>query len=289
LRLPDGRSLAFDDVGDRAGSVVVYLHGTPDSRLARHPDDSVTAAAGVRLLSVDRPGSGDSDLHPEGTLCTVGHDLALLLDELEVPSAILLGWSAGALFALGAATVLGGRVRALGLVGPVPPVEAYDDPALVAALGPGRCAFATLARELEPEQLAREVVPHLVPDPLTAGSAREHVLEMAGERGRQELASVPGALEALVAALHASVAGGSDGLAHDIAVQLEPGLDLSSIEVPVRTFHGTEDPVSPPEVGAWLVARLPNAVLDRSPGAGHHLLFPRWRGILRALLRDAVG
>ena len=56
---------------------------------------------------------------------------------------------------------------------------------------------------------------------------------------------------------------------------------------PVRTFHGAEDPTSPPEVGAWLVSRLPNAVLDVSPEAGHHLLFPRWRGLLRAVQRDA--
>ena len=59
------------------------------------------------------------------------------------------------------------------------------------------------------------------------------------------------------------------------------------ITCPVRTFHGSLDEISPPEVGTWLVARLPNAVLDLSPEAGHHLLFPRWRGILRALRRDA--
>ena len=56
---------------------------------------------------------------------------------------------------------------------------------------------------------------------------------------------------------------------------------------PVRTFHGAEDDVSPPVVGAWLVSHLPDAVLDLSPDGSHHLLFPRWRGILRALRRDA--
>jgi pimeloyl-ACP methyl ester carboxylesterase len=73
----------------------------------------------------------------------------------------------------------------------------------------------------------------------------------------------------------------------DIELQLERGLVLSRITCPVRTFHGAFDEISPPEVGTWLVARLPNAVLDLTPGAGHHLLFPRWRGVLRALQRDA--
>lgn len=288
LRLPDGRTLAYDDIGDPSAPPVVYLHGTPDSRLSRHPDDSVTEAAGVRLLAVDRPGAGDSDPHDAATLVSVGHDLAVLLDHLALPSAILLGWSAGGLFALAAATVLGERVVGIGLVAPVPPVEAYAEAALVAALGPGRRGFVELVGEVPALKLASEVAPYLVPDPLTPDTAVEHVLAGAGEQGRRELAEVPGAAAVLAAALMASVRRGRAGLVHDVALQLEPGLDLSEVRVPVRAFHGTEDGVSPPEVGTWLVSRLPNAVLDLSPGASHHLLFPRWRGILRALRRDAA-
>jgi hypothetical protein len=32
------------------------LHGGGDSRLSRHPDDSIVASLGVRLLAVDRCG-----------------------------------------------------------------------------------------------------------------------------------------------------------------------------------------------------------------------------------------
>ncbi len=286
VRLPDGRTLAFDDVGDARGTAVVYLHGTPDSRLARPPDDG-TAAAGVRLLAVDRPGAGDSDLDPGAPLVALGHDLRALFDHLHLAQVLLLGWSAGGLSALAAATVLGDRVAGLGLVGTLPPREAYEDAALVAALGAGRRGFVELIREVPAVELAVEVAPYLVPDPLTPDVALEHVLESAGEQGRRELALVPGAVEALVAGLTASIRQGRGGLVDDLARQLEPGLDLSPIRAPVRTFHGGLDTTSPPEVGAWLVSRLPNAVLDLSPDAGHHLLFPRWRGILRALQRDA--
>jgi pimeloyl-ACP methyl ester carboxylesterase len=286
LRLPDGRTLAFDDVGDPTGAAVVYLHGTPDSRLARPPDEG-TVAAGVRLLAVDRPGAGDSDVDPEATLVALGHDLRGLLDHLRLERVLLLGWSAGGLCALAAATVLRERVAGIGLVGTVPPREAYEDHSLVAALGPGRRGFVELAREVPVAVLAAEVAPYLVPDPLTLEVALEHVLESAGEQGRRELALVPGAAEALVEGLIASVQQGRRGLIDDLARQLEPGLELSAISAPVRTFHGGLDTASPPEVGAWLVSRLSNAVLDLSPDAGHHLLFPRWRGILRALQRDA--
>jgi pimeloyl-ACP methyl ester carboxylesterase len=288
LDLEDGRRLAYDDVGDPGGVPGIYLHGTPDSRLGR-PDDAATAAAGVRLLAVDRPGFGDSDVHPTATLTSLGHDLAALLDHAGVERALLVGWSGGGLAALGAAatTALGPRLLTIGLIGTLPPAEAYEDPDVLDALGDGRRAFAEIGQEVAPAELAAEVAPYLVPMPLDVAVARAHVLEHAGEVGRAELARSAGAADALTAGLEASVRQGTDGLAGDIERQLERGLDLSAITCPVRTFHGSLDEISPPQVGTWLVARLPNAVLDLSPGAGHHLLFPRWRGILRALRRDA--
>ena len=48
--------MTFDDVGDPDGTPVVYLHGGGDSRLSRHPDDSIAAELGVRLLALDRCG-----------------------------------------------------------------------------------------------------------------------------------------------------------------------------------------------------------------------------------------
>jgi pimeloyl-ACP methyl ester carboxylesterase len=288
LGLPDGRTLAYDDVGDPAGVPVVYLHGTPDSRRGRPADDGA-ASVGIRLLAVDRPGFGDSDVDAAAPLASLGDDLARLLDAVAVDRAVLLGWSGGGLAALGAATsaALASRLAALGLVGTLPPAEAYDAPDVLSALGDGRRAFAEIARDVSAAELAAEVAPYLVPDPLDAAIARAHVLELAGDVGRAELARAPGAVDALTAGLEASVRHGVQGLVGDIERQLERGLDLSAITCPVRTFHGSLDEISPPEVGTWLVAHLPSAVLDLTPGAGHHLLFPRWRGILRALRRDA--
>ena len=54
FELPDGRHLAYDEVGAADGTPIVYLHGTPDSRLSRHPDAAVASALGVRLIAIDR-------------------------------------------------------------------------------------------------------------------------------------------------------------------------------------------------------------------------------------------
>lgn len=288
LELPGGRVLAYDDVGDPDGVPIVYLHGTPDSRLGR-PPDAVTAAAGVRLLAVDRPGFGDSAPDPASSFASLGEDLFALLEATGIERGALLGWSGGGLAALGAAThgPLLARLAAVGLVGTLPPAEAYDDETVMAALADGRRAFAEIGRDVGAAALADEVAPHLVPHPLDDELARAHVLELAGEVGREELGRCAGAVDALVAGLRASIQHGVVGLRADVQRQLEPGIDLALVGCPVRTFHGSRDEISPPEVGTWLVARLPNAVLDLTPDGGHHLLFPRWRGVLRALCRDA--
>lgn len=283
-----GRSLVLDDVGDPAGTPVVYLHGTPDARQARHPDDGLAAAAGVRLLAVDRPGFGESDPHPGAALGQLGHDLGAVLDDLELPSAALFGWSSGGLAALAAATTLGRRCTCILLVGPLPPVEAYADPALVADLGPSRRTVAELAGEVPAADLAAELAPYVLPDPLTPDVAREHVLEGAEEEGRAELAAVPGALDAVVTSLLANAGRGTDGVEQDLRHQLGPGLDLGQVRAPVRTVHGSRDPVSPPAVGRWLAARLPGPTeVEVVEGGGHHLLFPRWAELMRWLADPA--
>jgi pimeloyl-ACP methyl ester carboxylesterase len=288
--LPDGRRLALDDLGDREGHPVVYLHGTPDCRLARHPDDARAAAIGVRLVAVDRPGFGASTADAGGTLAQLGHDLSVALDELGIERATLLGWSAGGLSALAAATVLADRVDHVVLVGTVAPIEAAADDAVLAATGPARRSFVALAAGLLADgvpaaAIAEEVAPSLVPDPLDPAIALEHVLEGAGEVGRRELARVPGAAEQLAAALCAAVAAGRVGLVHDVTRQLEVGLDLADLAAPVRSIHGALDALSPPEVGAWLATRHPAVDVEVVPDAGHHVLLTRWDEVLTATVR----
>jgi pimeloyl-ACP methyl ester carboxylesterase len=67
MTLADGRMLAFSEWGDPTGRPVVLMHGAPGSRRVC-PDEDATAAAGVRLPTVDRPGSGGSDPRPDPSL-----------------------------------------------------------------------------------------------------------------------------------------------------------------------------------------------------------------------------
>ena len=102
ISLRDGRDLAYAEWADPDGQPVVLLHGSPGSRLMC-PDLEATAEAGVRLISVDRPGYGRSDPKPGRSTKDFVSDLTQLCDQLQLGSCTVCGWSGGGGYALACA------------------------------------------------------------------------------------------------------------------------------------------------------------------------------------------
>lgn len=275
LDLPDGRLLACDDVGDPAGRPVVWLHGAPDCRLARHPDDGLAAAAGIRLVAVDRPGYGWSD-PPAPTPRTFGDELGLLLDHLGVDGCAVAAWSAGVPWALGAAAVLGDRVERVVTYGAVAPLEAMRDDAAVATASGTR---AHLVGE-DPDALADELAMLLVPTaPVPLEQARDQVLETVAPA----VAAERDIVEALARSLAAAVDRHADaGLRSDLVVQYSPGVPdlLDAVRCPVVLVHGTADPVAGPAVGAWFASHLADGRAEVWDGAPHQGVLLEWERFL---------
>src|SRR5829696_2426819 len=167
----------LDDVGRPDGVPVLYLHGTPDSRLARPTDDGLAAHAGVRVLALDRPGYGGSDpvptvgsgagTSPAGWVEAVVGDGVAVLDELRVERCGVVAWSGGALTALAVAAGLPERIAALGIVAGLVPRQAYHEPAVREA-GGDRLATLELAEVLPPGELGEAVAPLVAPSPPTS-------------------------------------------------------------------------------------------------------------------------
>jgi pimeloyl-ACP methyl ester carboxylesterase len=291
VALPDGRVLACDDVGDPRGVAVVHLHGAPDCRLARHPDDSLAADVGVRLVAVDRPGYGCSD-PPVPDLLTFGDELGLLLDGLGIERCTVTAWSAGALWALGAAVALGERVERLVTYGALAPVEAFTDPGAAAASG-NRVTMVDAVRtgSATPEELADEFAMLLVPSaPVPLELARDQVLETLGPRAVGALDVVPGAIDALARSLAAAVDRHADaGLRADVVSQLTPGVEalLADVRCRVVLVHGELDAVAGPGVGDWYAARLADARVEVWEAAAHQGLLIEWPRWLRVASSDA--
>jgi pimeloyl-ACP methyl ester carboxylesterase len=275
VELPDGRQVALDDRGDPEGMPVLYVHGTPDSRLARHPDDSLATAAGVRLLAADRPGIGHSDPDPTATPTSVADDLASLLDHLGIERAAVVSWSTGAIHALAFAGVHPHRCRRVVLAAPLVPADAYDDPAVLEGSDDARRLFADAHRGMDPGAVGAELAPWLVPPVIDDATAREM---MAGSIAA--LADVPGAGDQLALAVRACVEGGMVGVERDISAQAAPLGDLlDQITATVSIHVGTDDTVTPPAMAAWLGRRL-RVEPTVHDGIGHELAIRRWADLL---------
>jgi pimeloyl-ACP methyl ester carboxylesterase len=281
VRLPDGRVLAVDDVGDPAGRPLLYLHGTPGSRRARHPDDEVAARLGVRLLALDRPGYGASDPPPSGaTPADLAADVGVVLDRLGVGTAGVLAWSGGVLDGL--AVAAGGRAERLTIVSGLVPRQAYDDPDVRAAAG-ARLDLLAFADATAPGDLGAEVAPLLAPHPCDHALALEHQAAQRDAVDAAEVASVPGLADTLAEALVEGVRGGLAGVAADVEAQNRSfPLDVGAVACPVALWWGDTDATTPLAFGHWYARRLPSATLTVFPGAGHYLAVTHWAGLLTA-------
>lgn len=272
---PGGRALALDDRGDSTGVPILYCHGTPDSRLARHPDDSVARAAWVRLLAVDRAGIGASTPYARRSLESDADDLVAVLDALGIERAAVLAWSTGSIFALALAGRHPDRVRRVVLAAPLVPADAYGDAGVLDGAPESRLLFADHLGTEAPAVLGEELAPWLVPPVMDDATARAHLGEAVAA-----VAGVPGAAEQLVAAVQASVANGYDGVAGDVAAQATPlGPLLDAVRAPVSIHVGTDDTVTPEPMARWLGRRL-DANVSLHPGEGHGIALTRWSKLL---------
>jgi pimeloyl-ACP methyl ester carboxylesterase len=244
--------VSLDDVGDRAGTPVVYLHGGGDSRLSRHPDDGIATALGIRLLAVDRCGPA----RRVRTLRAWAEEAAAGLD---VARFAVVGWSAGGPHALALAAVAPERASRVALVGSMPPPDLVRllPRDVQTGMRLARVAPRVAARGLE--RWGRQPVPP-TDDPLT---------DEAYARGRVE-----------------GFRQGGLWLARELAYLGRPwGFELADVGAPVTLWWGDDDRVCPPPIADAYVDRLPNAALRLVPGT-HQLLFARWREILADVSRS---
>jgi pimeloyl-ACP methyl ester carboxylesterase len=122
LILRDGRHLGFAEYGASVGRPVFHFHGSASSRLDRPSSESVLSQRDIRLISVDRPGHGLSDLQPSRRLIDWPQDVAQLADCLGISEFYVAGHSAGGPHALACAHQLADRVAAGAAISSVAPM-----------------------------------------------------------------------------------------------------------------------------------------------------------------------
>lgn len=280
ITLADGRILAYCEWGDPSGSPVLLVHGGPGSRLLC-PDEDATAGAGVRLLTVDRPGYGGSDTRPDPTLLGWADDVQALADRLGLERFAVVGFSAGGGYALACAARMPERIGAVGLAcceGP------YDEV-------PG-----ALEEDLTPEE--RTLFERIRRDPVAARDAvADHVgwyrdpdtiWEWETPAVDVPILARPDVREALTQMFREGARQGAAGLVGDWIAQSRPwGFALADLKLPVVIWHGELDHLVRPAHAHYLSAVLPNSRLVLYPQDGHLLLLQHWGEILAAVTARA--
>jgi pimeloyl-ACP methyl ester carboxylesterase len=153
LMLADGRRLGYAVWGEPEGQPALLFHGSPGSRLFC-PDPVATAAAGVRLVTVDRPGYGRSAAAPGRRIMDWPADIEQLVTALGIDRFALIGHSSGGPYALACALAMPQRITRMALVSCVVPLD--EVPAAWAALDDDERRLVELARH-HPDQAAATI------------------------------------------------------------------------------------------------------------------------------------
>ncbi|KAK2735958.1 hypothetical protein FQN57_001031 [Myotisia sp. PD_48] len=108
-----GRIIAFSDVGDPNGHVVFCCVGMGLTRYLTAFYDELARTLKLRLITLDRPGVGESEpcLDGTGTPLSWPDDLAIICNYLKITKFSMLAHSAGAIYALATALRMPQHIR----------------------------------------------------------------------------------------------------------------------------------------------------------------------------------
>ena len=280
MELPDGRELAWLEFGDPSGTPVIGFHGTPGSRFQLVVDEEPVRAAGVRLISVDRPGYGHSTYQPDRKLADWPPDVGQLADHLGLDRFGVIGVSGGGPHALVCAALMGGRVAAAGVLSGVgrlgaPGAEDAMMPSnvLVTKLGrrstkPLEAVFGVMTRVQRrwPDQTMRLMAKQL-PEADAVIIRRPEVRRMFIQETRRASPTT------------------AKASAQDFQLFVRDwGFRLEDIVVPVHFWQGDADRNVPVAHARQMAAAIPGAVLHEVPGGGHLMSLDRTAEILSTLV-----
>lgn len=272
LTMPDGRTVGYATHGAPGGRPVLWCHGGPGSRLEPAVAGPEAAAAGIRLVGIDRPGYGLSTPWPGRTIAGWVPDGLAVADALGLDTFAAVGVSTGGAYALALAALAPGRVTAVVACCALADMSWAEGRAMMPATAvrdlweaPDRAAAMVAAAAAFGEDGSRFLAApggddgSGGPGPPALPAADLAVLTDPEWLGRV----APGLAEMFAA----GVEGYTDDRIADGAgwVSFDPG----AVRAPVTVLHGEADPVVPRAHARHTAAIVPGATLRLVPALGH--------------------
>jgi pimeloyl-ACP methyl ester carboxylesterase len=257
IKTPDGRTLAVQEGGDPDGKPVLAHNGTPNSRQLYAPHVTDAAARGIRLISYDRPGYGESSPQPGRTIASAADDVRAICSALGISRLAAWGVSGGGPHVLACAALLPDLVVAAASLASLAP---YPAAGLDWFAGMGqenvddfKLAIADPAASRAKAEQDRAA--------MLVASAEDLHAQFATLLSPTDAAVLTGAVaEYLALCVRDGLAPGAEGWTEDGLAMAGPwGFSLANITVPVLVMHGRQDQFVPFGHGQWLAAHIPGA------------------------------
>ncbi|MEV0254373.1 alpha/beta hydrolase [Streptomyces sp. NPDC050732] len=261
-KLSDGRTAHYSDTGDKDGKPVLFIGGTGTSARASHMTDffrTTREDLGLRLISVERNGFGDTAFDEELGTADFAKDALEVLDRLGVDDVSVVAISGGGPYAAELAERAPERISQLHLAAALPP---YGTKPAYCSLSDDQLAAAVKDQIKDPRKW------WAFPDdspvksiPGFADTAYEEGARTYNQRGQQADPAPQ---------------------VHEQKLYCErPGPDLSKLDAPVYLYGGEKDTTVPPATLKTWQEALPDGAKVRSyADSGHDVQYRHWDQIL---------
>lgn len=276
----DGRTLAYLEVGDPEGPLVLHNHGGPSSRFEARLFADAASNNRLRLVCVDRPGMGQSSPQKARTYEGWADDLVTIADALGYHEFGVTGWSEGGPWALAAAAYIDpARLRHVTSIAPGS-YGAFGDNWAAKYLSKADALGGSLALRFKPGFRLMYAALGITAKHFR-GSFVKQVRKGVNDYDRQILLR-PEIGTAFGDACAECFAHGSDGLVRDAELLYRSwAFDVTTIERRVHMWQGLDDRLVPDPINKAVADQMPGAVWHPVEGAGHFVAVGGGDEILR--------
>jgi len=287
IRTSDGRTIRAFDGGAPDGAPFIFHHGTPLCGRLEAQVVNDAAVHGLRVITYDRPGYGESSRLPGLRVGSSAVDTRTVADHFELGRFATAGVSGGGPHVLAAAALLPDRVVAAAVVAGDAPFDAEDLDWFdgMGDLNTEERDVMQQGEEAYHAYLRAQAAEHAGSTPDELREAMASLLSPV-----DSTALTRDVIEHMHATMTEALAVGIEGWADESEAVYEPwGFDVASIEVPVRIWHGEHDRFVPVAHGRWLAQHIPGAEFDLRPDDGHVSLIESSPSEMHAWLAERLA
>lgn len=276
VTLADGRRLAYREYGHPGGRAVLTFHEGLGSSLLPPETDAAARRLGLRMVSAERPGYGQSDPRPDYSFDGIAQDMVELCDQIGLERLQIGAALSGTPSAIQTAIALGERVERVQIFSGRPPRAQPEPTRNPLTLMRSRIEANPWLVETFLAVLRLRLSPAMMIRVMQRSSAQSP-----GDQAY--LAAHPEVATYVAAYMTEALARSSRGPADELrAFRRGRNMSVNGLKAPLIVWHGEQDRMTPlPQLLAFLGEHA--SEVHVRPGVGHFLVLRHWDDILREM------